>query len=301
MKRLLMLLWFLASVLVFGLPAMYHVFEAARVLDIMRIPAGYEQLGAFHRAIDTVPGASVPGGWHHREIWGHDIGSLEKLLSSDSSGLSVSQKKIAWAVHVLQDYTTKAGVPYESVMEARKILSREFFKLATIRGLMYAGILGIFDFIYQWAFLDVDARVALRNALKTFGITSGITIGVNFLVSRIFPIILQYNQSSGFLSFMSSGMIAPVIYIVIDVILRSIETGSLAEALFSPQTLLNAVITALFLVPGGQPIASAIMVFTLVFNWFKASEVRARYELFDEVFNEKYDEYLLAQAEMSVR
>jgi len=300
MKKGLMFFWFLVSALAFGLPAMYHVYETTRVLNILRIPAGYEQLGMFHRAIDTVPGSNVPGGWYHRERWGHDIGSLEKLLNYNSLGLSASQKKIAWAIHTLQDSLTKAGVPYESVVEARKILSREFFKLATIRALEYAGVLSIFDFIYQIALLDVDTGTALKNTIKKLRITVGTTIGVNFLASRIFPYI--YSQSSRFLSFLPSGLLGPIIYMAVDVTLRAITSGSFMEALVSPQTLLNAaLVTTLFFVPGGQFIAPVVMVFGGIFNWIRAREIKARYELFNEVFNREYDEHLLIQAEMCVR
>ena len=305
-KRFLITSWFTVTVLIFGLPVVHHVYETSRVLDSMGIPAENDQLLAFHRAIDTVPGASIPGGWHHREIWGHDIDSLEKLLSYDDFELSISQRKIAWAVHIIQDSMTKAGVPHESVIEARKILSEEFFKLATIRttirALQYAGMLGTLDFIYQLV-QNVDILTALKNTLKTFGITSGITIGMNFLVSRLFSeILLSANtQSNGLMSFLSSGAMAPIIYVAIDVTLRSIETGSFTEALFSSQTLLNAAIVTLFFVPGGQFIAPGVMMFTWVFNWIRARKVKTKYELFNKVFNEEYDKYLLAQAEANVR
>ncbi len=303
MKKFLIIFLFTVTTLIFGLPAMYHVYEIARMLNIMGIPAENDQLLAFNRAIDTVPGSSVPGGWHHREIWGHDIDSLEKLLSYDDSELSISQKKLAWAFHIIQDSTTKAGVPYESVVEARKILSEEFFKLASIRALQYAGILGALDFIYQLVFENVDMLTVLKSTLKTFGITSGITVGMNFLISRMFSEIFLSadTQSIGLMSFLFSGAMAPVIYVAIDVTLRSIETGSFTEALFSPQTLLNAAIVTLFFVPGGQFIAPGVMMFTWVFNWVRARKIRAKYELFNRLFNKEYDKYLLAQAKSSVR
>jgi len=303
MKRVLMVFWFLASVLAFGLPARDHVHETARVLDILRIPAEYGQLEMFHRAIDTVPAYNVPGGWYHREKWGHDVNSLKKLLSYDSHGLSTSQRKIAWAIHMLQDFKTKAGVPYKSVVEARKILSRECFKLTTIRALEYTAVMSVFDFIYQVALMDVDTGTALKNTIKKLGITTGTAIGVTFLTSRIFPYI--YSQSSTFLSFLSSGLVGPIIYMATDVTWRAITSGSFMEALFSPQTLLNAaIITAssvLLFVPGGQFIAPAVMVFGGIFSWIRAREIKARYELFNEVFNREYGEYLLLQAEMSVK
>ena len=74
------------------------------------------------------------------------------------------------------------------------------------------------------------------------------------------------------------------------------------ETLVFLQALLNvALVTTLFLVSGGQFIASVVAGFIYVINWFKAHEIKARYKLFNEVFNQEYDEHLLIQAEMSVK
>ncbi|HBT26277.1 MAG TPA: hypothetical protein DEA58_06275 [Pseudothermotoga sp.] len=296
MKKVLMVFLFLMPVFALGLPAMYHVYETKRILDIMRIPAKYQQLQMFHRAIDTVPGFNVPGGWYHRERWGHDLGSLKELLNYDNSGLSASQKKIAWAIHVLQDSKTKVGVPHESIVEARKILSKEIFKNATISSLKYISILSIIDFIYQIAFLDVDAWTALKNVVKNMGISISLTTGVDLLVSITLPYI--YSQSGRFLSFLPSGLLGPITYMSVDIVLRTIKSGSFTKALFSPETLLNAFVTVLFFVPGGQfiaPIAAAAgMVFSWIYHKIKIKHVK-------EVFNEEYDKHLLIQAEASVR
>ncbi|MDI6862532.1 MAG: hypothetical protein QMC97_04030 [Pseudothermotoga sp.] len=303
MKKTLIAFWFLVSVFAFGLPEMYHASETVRVLNILKIPARYEQLVTFHRAIDTVPGSYAPGGWYHRERWGHDTNSLAKLLSSDSSGLSVSQKRVAWAIHILQDSKTKAGVPYESVVEARKILSKEFFKFTTkfttMRAVGRIAVLSIFDFIYQVALLDVDPITALKRTFTGFVISTGSTIVVNFLVSRLFPYV--YSQPGRFLSFLPSGFLGPIIYIVVDITLRAIATGSFREALFSPQTLLNSCIITLFFVPGGQYIVPAAMAFSWILNWIRYSEMKAKYELFNEVLHKEYYERLLSQVEMGVR
>ncbi|KUK24569.1 MAG: hypothetical protein XD58_1445 [Thermotoga sp. 50_1627] len=296
MKKGLIVFCFLVSAIAFGLPAMYHVSETERVLGILRIPAKYEQLWMFHRAIDTVPGSNVPGGFYHRERWGHDTGSLKKLLTDDSFKLSTSQRKITWAIHILQDAKTTAGVSKESVMEARKILSKEFFKSATIRAVSYISVLSILDFVYQITLLDVDTKTALKNTITKFGITMGTTIGMNFLFSKIFPYI--YSQPGRFLSFLPSGLVGPIAYITVDIITRAVASGSFTKALFSFQTLLSAayLITSFF-VPGGQFIFPAAMALYWIYNWVKAREIKVKWELFDE----KFDEYLLIQAEMSVR
>ncbi len=125
------------------------------------------------------------------------------------------------------------------------------------------------------------------------------SIVVNFLVSRILPYI--YSQPGRFLSFLPLGFLGPIIYIVVDITLRAIATGSFREALFSPQTLLNSCIITLFFVPGGQYIVPAAMALSWIYNWIRDSEMKAKYELFDEVLHKEYYERLLSQAEMSVR
>ena len=125
------------------------------------------------------------------------------------------------------------------------------------------------------------------------------SIVVNFLVSRILPYI--YSQSGEFPSFLSSGFVGPIIYTAVDITLRVITTGSFREALFSPQALLNASIITLFFVPGGQYIVPAVMAFSWIFTWIRDSEMKAKYELFDEVLHKEYYERLLSQAEMSVK
>ncbi|WP_041077110.1 hypothetical protein [Thermotoga caldifontis] len=295
MRKTFTIIVFLISKLSFGLSGIEHTYMSRMITDVLKVPAKYEQLFDFHRAIDTVPGCSAPGGWFHREQWGHDVSSLERLLFDNRFDLSPSQKKIAWAVHILEDSNTKMGVSPESVIKARRILAGEYFKLSTLRTIEYTGMLSFFDFIYQVAVLGSNVKTATISTLKKYGLTVGVSISVNFIASKIYPYV--YSQSSKFMSFLPSGLLGPLVYLTVDIALRSIASGSFLKALLSPQTLASAFFTALLFVPYGQIIAPVVTAVIWMFDLFKTDSI----QVFNDTFDKKYNEYLLKQAEMSVR
>ncbi|HCZ06864.1 MAG TPA: hypothetical protein DHV12_07030 [Thermotogae bacterium] len=298
MKKVCMIIiCFLASVLVFGLAGQAHAFMQYKVLTSLNIPAQYEQLLRYNRLIDTVPGHDTPGGWYHRMRGGHDPSDLKKFVKDKSINLSPTQKKIAWAIHVLQDSGTKEGVLEHSVVYARKILSKEFFKLSFFRSLKYITVMVFLDFVYQITFSNFEIKETLISSLKKYALNIGATTGAVFLVSKIYPYI--YSQSSKLLLF-SSGLIGAIMYIAADVTVRSIKSESLLESFFSPQTLFNLAFTALFFVPGGQYVSLAIAVFMGALGMLENNKEQ-RTQFFSETFSRKYEEYLFKQAEMSVK
>lgn len=274
------------STFIFPMANAAHVDSSMRLLKSMfgKIP-DYQKIQYYHRFIDTNPYSGIVGGWNHRSKWGHDLESLEITLKTEIPGLNETQKKLMWADHILRDSQTKAGIPVETVRRARQIIAEEYFLRSMKFTLKYSAIFAIMDFLYQTFIEGVDLKVSLINVGIKSSISLATTLMVNYFASRALP----YLYSTAVARFFTPG-----IFMAVDLIIRSIQTGSFTRAFFSWETLFSTGLSTLSLISPYIWISATAAFF--IYDLWQGHVTRKK----REIFQERTRENLIKQAELAI-
>lgn len=197
-------------------------------------------------------------------------------MKEEDFKLTIKQKKLIWADHIIQDAKTSAGVSKESLIAARRIIFTEYVKSI----LIYTFVFGAIDFVNQIT-SGIGAGSALINTFFKYGLPSSLLM----LVGRVLPyrLILSFARYS------------PLIFLVTDLTFRTLQSGSFVDSLFSWDTALDAGLTfAIFVAP---PYVSIPAVAVLgIFNITKYFINENRYKSFYKTLGDE----LLKRAEMAI-